>query len=230
MLLRGAVTRVLIAAVLIAATSPGAFAATSSGSTLMDGDSVSTGPTAAIVHLANQRAVRIAPHSEARFVRSGNSVLISVTSGSASIPSADGMVWALGANESALIEPGGRLSPQGDGGSTPTGEQVELCELVNQEELELCSEKPKSKKCDWRLIEVRESEVEGYLAQGARYQGEDGLDCDKDIGPLILLGAAGLGAGKIAGIVAGGVLGAIIIDEVDDDGGDGPVTGLTPTQ
>lgn len=231
---RKTVTTLLIAFALIATSGPGAFAApsaTTSGSTVMDGDSITTAASPAVVHLANRRAVRIEPYSEARFQSSGNAVRVSVVSGQASYASANGM-HAVAANESALIEPDSQLAPQS--GSSGGGSTVEMCELVNQEELDLCSVTPKDKKCEWKLINAQESEVEALIAQGARYQGEDGLDCDNDKGPLIAIGAgaaaaAALGAGQIAGIVAGGVLGAVVVgNNVDDSGSTQPVVGVSP--
>lgn len=230
---RKTVTSLLTAIALLLASAPGAVAGpkpTTSGTTVMDGDFITTAASPAVVHLANRRAVRIEPYSEARFQSSGNAVLLSVTSGQASYATANGM-QSVAANESALLEPDTQLSPQGASGGG--GGTVQMCELVNQEELDLCSDDPKNKKCKWRLINAQESEVEALIAKGARYQGEDGLDCDDDEGALVAIGAgagilAAVGGAKVAGIVAGGVLGAVVVDEIDSSGSTQPIIDLSP--
>ncbi|MGH9464106.1 MAG: hypothetical protein ACRD0X_00565 [Thermoanaerobaculia bacterium] len=194
-----------------------------SGATLVAPASLATGPTRAVVYLANETTVQLAEHSSVAFDAAPDGrIAIAVAAGSVSVGSPGGTMASYGAAAALMLDENGQAQV-GEGAQVSRG-KVALCELenTNASEISTCTADPRAAVCRWELIKVEASEVQSYLDRGARYQGQDGLDCRDRAAALFIpaaAAAAGMSSGAVAGIVAGSVLGAVVINDqvIDED-------------
>lgn len=192
-----------------------------SGTSLLSESVVRTSAGPAVFHLENGGLLQMQSHTTARMGEAAPGELeVAVELGAILGREASGALFKIAQNDSVVLDREGRVSS----GADVNGTKVLLCKLEEPRDMARCHRDPGADDCVWSLVEVDESEVEGYLELGAVHALENDLGLDATCNAEDNEGLFPLSTGQIVGVSLAGAAAVYLVIDDDDETETSPIT------